>query len=276
MKLKLKMIAIAAAMASLAGGAQADITTQGTHDGNLVLTVFNAVSKAWYIRDLGFTIDTFLPTGIAASVGGGGSLLVGNRTPEAGLLLNSGNTANFSDAGFSTWYSAQTAADVRWNVTAGDDLLPVARIITSSANLSETATNGQVTNFAAAGNYGSAQSFFNPAELSKFDTTGASPYQAALDGNFGLGADALATIGQSVGLFYFARISGTTGAAANGGAFGNSINKALVSLAANGDFSYTLAPAVSEVPLPAAVWMLGAGLMAMGGMARRRKAAAVA
>ena len=276
MKLKLKMIAIAAALASLAGGAQADISTDNTQNGSMVLTVFNQLTKAWYIRDLGFTIDTFLPTGIAASVGGGGSLLVGNRTPEAGLQLNAGNTANFSDAAWGTWFSAQTANDLRWNVTAGDNLLPVARMITSSANLLETATNGNVTNFSSSGNYGTAQGFFNPATLSRFDSTGATPYQASLDSNFLLGADGLATIGQDVGLFYFARISGTTGAAANGGAFGNSLNKAVVSLAANGDFSYTLAPAVAEVPLPAAAWMMGAGLMAIGGMIRRRKAAAQA
>ena len=277
MKLKLKMMAIAAALASLAGGAQADISTDNTQNGSMVLTVFNQLTKAWYIRDLGFTIDTFLPTGIAASVGGAGSLLVGNRTPEAGLQLNAGNTANFGDAAWGSWFSAQIANDLRWNVTAGDNLLPVARMITSSANLSETATNGQVTNFASSSNYGSAQGLFNPATLSRFDSTGANPYQTSLDSNFLLGADGLATSGQDVGLFYFARISGTTGAAANGGAFGNSLNKAVVSLAANGDFSYTLAPAaVAAIPLPAAVWMMGAGLMAIGGMVRRRKAAAQA
>ena len=282
MKLKLKMIVVAAAMASLAGGAQADITTQTTNNGSLVLTVFNTVSKAWYIRDLGYTIDTFLPNGILASVGNPTSLAVGDKTPEAGLVLNAGNTANFGDANWSTWYSAQTPANLFWAVSGGDTLAGgsqgVQRMISSSANLGETASNGQVGNFTGSSNYGSGQSFFNPGGLSSFDATGAAPYQASLDTNFLLGGDGLATIGQGVGLFYVSRVAGgQTGAAALGGAFGNSLNTAVVSLAANGDFSYTLAPAaVAAVPLPAAVWMMGAGLMAIGGMVRRRKAAAQA
>lgn len=281
MKFNLKMIAAAAALASMAGAAQADLTTGATNNGSLVLTAFNTVNKAWYIRDLGFTIDQFLPSGVAASVGNPASLLIGDKTPEAGLVLNAGNTTNFADAAFASWYSAQTPADVRWNVSGGDSLSGgangVVRSILSSANLSETSTNGNVTNFVSASNWGSAAGFFGTGTLSKSDATGANPYQTSLDSNFLMGADGLATIGQDAGLFYFARISGTTGAAAQGGAFGNSLNKAVVSLAANGDFSYTLAPAaVSPVPVPAAAWLMGAGLVALGGVVRRRKVAAQA
>lgn len=280
MKFNLKMIAAAAALASMAGAAQADLNTGATNNGSLVLTAFNTVNKAWYIRDLGFTIDQFLPNGVAASVGNPTSLLVGNKTPEAGLLLNAGNTTNFADAAFATWYGAQTAADVRWNVSGGDSQSGgtngVVRSILSSANLSETSTNGNVTNFVSSSNWGSAGPFFGTGTLSKSDATGANPYQTSLDSNFLMGADGLATIGQGVGLFYFARISGTTGAPAQGGAFANSLNTAVVSLAANGDFSYTLAPAVSPVPLPAAAWLMGAGLVGLAGVVRRRKVVAQA
>lgn len=281
MKLKLKMMAIAAALASLAGGAQADISTQNNNNGNMVLSVFNQVNKAWYIRDLGFTIDTFMPTGALASVGNPTSPLVGNKTPEAGLLLNAANTANFGDAAWGSWFAAQTASDLRWTVSAGDTLSGgtqgVQRAITSSINLSETATNGQVGNFVGPSNYGSSEGFFNSATLSRFDSTGANPYQASLDTNFLLGGDGLAMIGQNAGLFYFVRNSGTSGTQSTGGAFRNTTGAAVVSLAANGDFSYTLAGTpVAAVPLPAAAWMMGAGLIAMGGMIRRRKAAAQA
>ena len=44
-----------------------------------------------------------------------------------------------------------------------------------------------------------------------------------------------------------------------------------------GDGPYSLAPAnVAAVPLPAAAWLMGAGLLGIGGMVRRRRAAAAA
>jgi hypothetical protein len=44
-----------------------------------------------------------------------------------------------------------------------------------------------------------------------------------------------------------------------------------VTLAANGDFTYALAP-VSAVPVPAAAWLFGSGLLSFGAFVRRRTA----
>lgn len=274
MKFNLKMIAAAAALASMAGAANADIVTSG-QSGSLVLTALNTVTNSFYMRDLGFTLSTFLPTGAANSVGLIGSTIVGNKTPTAGLILNAANTANFGDAAFSTWYGAQTSADVKWFVNAVDSVSSaatgVSRLITSSINTAQTASNGQVTNFVGAANAGGLDAFFNPGTLSVTGTT-TNPEWA---NNFGLGG--LAAVGESASLFYFTRTvaTGSTSVSANGGPYGNGTNFASVLLASNGDFSYTLAP-VSAVPLPAAAWLMGAGLVALGGAARRRKAAAQA
>ncbi len=273
MKFKLKMIAAAAALASLAGAAQADITTQG-QSGSLVLTAFNTSTNAYYMRDLGFTLSTFLPSGALNSVGVIGSSIVGNKTPVGGLILNAGNTTNFADAAFGTWYGAQTPADVKWFVNAVDSISStatgVSRIITSSVNTAETASNGQITNFVGTANAGGLEAFFNPGTLSKTGTNAAEAWAT----NFGLGADGLAAVGQSASLFYFTRTAATGGTStlANGGIYGNSAGFASVNLAANGDFSYTLSP----VPLPATAWLMGVGLVALGGIARRRNAAAQA
>jgi hypothetical protein len=280
MKLKLKMIAAAATMASLAGAAQADIVTSNTQSGSLVLTAFNTVTNSYYMRDLGFTLSSFLPSGVLDSVGFTGSPIVGDKTPDAGLTLNAGNTANFGDAAFSTWYSAQTPTDVKWYVNAVDTIstaaLGVSRIITSSLNSGETSTNGQLNNFQ--GSASGAELFFNPATLSTTGSAAETAFASAFATNFGLGADGLAAVGETASLFYFARTAatGSTATLANGGRYGNATDFATVTLAANGDFTYQLNGEAAVVPLPAAAWLMGAGLLGLGGAARRRKASAQA
>lgn len=278
MKFNLKMIAAAAALASMAGAAQADIVTQNTQNGSLVLTAFNTATNAYYIRDLGFTLNTFLPTGALNSVGLIGSPIVGDKTPEAGLLLNAGNTTNFADSAFSSWYGAQTPADVKWFVNATDTISQaangVSRFITSSVNPSETASNSEVSNFVAtSGAGGIGAGFFNPGGLSKTGTNAPTIWAS----NFGLGADGLAAVGQSANLFYFTRtvVTGSLATPANGGIYGNSANFSSLTLATNGNLTYSL-EGVSPVPLPAAAWLMGAGLMGLAGVMRRRKAAAQA
>lgn len=279
MNFNLKMIAIASAMVSMAGAAHADLTPAGSNNSSLALVAFNTVTSSYYMRDTGFLLNDFLPTGVTTLAGDGS--VFGNKTPEAGLSLNKTNTASFADASFSSWLSGQTLTDVKWFLNAVDSVansgsLTQRRFLTSSMNGAETATNGQVDNFVLNGGAGSLTTQFGTGGLS-VTGTGA---PTAWSGNFGLGADGLASIGDSANLFYFVRTAYTGGSSTQTtpNKFGNSANFATVTLAANGDFSYTLAAAEapSEVPVPAAVWLLGSGLMALGGAARRRKAAAQA
>ena len=116
MKLKLKMVALAASLASLAGGAQADLTLGGGTDnnGSFSLMAFNTVTFDWYIRDLGYLINDFMPSTVTTSVGDGS--VVGNKTPDAGLLIDGSVKSNFSDATFATWFAAQPASDVRLGI----------------------------------------------------------------------------------------------------------------------------------------------------------------
>jgi hypothetical protein len=273
--MKLKMIAIAGAAMSMFGSAHADLSAPGAANGSFVLTAVNTANQNWYMRDLGFFINSFLPSNITTATGDGA--VTGDKTPAAGLTLNASNTANFGDASFSTWLSAQTLADVKWIVTATDSTGISAtdrrRMVVSSANANETFLNGNVTNFVGTPVAGSLTSFFGNNTLS---TTGTLIGPTALAG-FNLGADALAAVGQSVNLFYAFRSSTTGGGdtnAATSQKYFNATGNALVTLNANGDFSYVLAGApVGEVPLPATVWLMGAGLAAVGGFIRRRKAA---
>lgn len=278
MKFNLKMIAVAAAMVSTAGAAHADIVSGFTENGTLVVQAFNTVTRAYYIRDLGFTLNDFLPSGVLASAGDPGSAAVGNKTPNAGLNLNAGNTANFGDAsGWNAWISGQTLSNIRWNVSAVDSA-GVYRAIASSTNGSETALNGDLQNYVSESYAGTVEGYAGAATggtpgLSFTNTVGA---DNNLDINWGLGSDGLGVLGGNASLYYFLA-TGPSGPTA-GGQFANSQNAAVVSLAANGDFSYTLAAAEAPaaVPLPAAVWLMGAGLFSLVGAARRRKSAELA
>ena len=280
MKLKFKMVAVAAALASLAGGAQADLAVGTTqNNGSFALMAFNTVTFDWYIRDLGYLMNSFLPTGITTSVAdnnqglatGPNPAAVGDKTPAAGLLLNSSTNANFSDPAFATWLGTQNAANVKWMVGAADIQSVSAtqnsrRLIASSTNPSEDFFNAQLDSFTATGQWGSLGLLANPFTLSK---TGVLISPAAAPGfqsNVGL-----ADVGQSANLFYAVRstFTGSTTAFANTTAFGNAAGLATVTLASNGDFTYAVAP----VPLPPALWLMGAGLVAVGGMVRRRRAA---
>jgi len=276
MKFKLKMIAIAAARASLAGAARADLVAG--NDPSLALIAFNTVTHDYYIRDTGFLMNSFLPSSVTTLSGDGS--VTGDKTPEAGLLLNAGNTTNFADASFSTWLTGQTAADVRWMISGADSSgtttgVNVKRLITTSANAAQTATNGQIDGYTASGNAGGLSLFAGSFSLS----TSGNPEPSPFDNNFGIGISSLASLDQGVGLFYFARTTGTgsTTTQSNKTQFGNSAGFATVTLASNGDLTYNLAAAdVAAVPVPAAAWLLGSGLMGLGGFVRRRKAAALA
>ncbi len=281
MKSNMKMIAVAAAMASMVGAAQADIVTNPTNNGTLVIGAVNTVTKDWYLRDTGLTLNQFLPSNVTTLSGDGS--ITGSKTPGTGLVLDKTTNAGFADAAFSTWFGAQAPADVRWFVSANDNIgsataTNVKRFIASSANPSQAATNATVDNYTASGNGGGLGSFFNPQAPGTLSVTGtlANPNFGT---NFVFGGAGLTTVGTDSALFYVARTVGTgsTSAPITLNGYSNGAGRAVISLNTAGDFAYTLAPeGVSAVPVPAAAWLLVSGLTAMGGAARRRKGAAKA
>lgn len=271
MKFNLKVIAVAVALAA-AGSAHADFA--GGANTTLVLSAFNTVTKSAYYRDTGFLLNTFLPSSVTTAPGDGG--VTGDKTPEAGLILDKTNTASFADSAFGTWLGTQNVADIRWTAFAGDSSSQagtnnVSRLLLAASQAPAPAVNnGAVTNGQAVF---TGLTPLNPVGLSTTQPT----VLGVIEGNLIAQANTLGTLGNASNLYYYARSQGTLAAStlANTTLFQNSLNLATLTLATNGDLTYALAPAaVSAVPVPAAAWLFGSGLMAIGGAVRRRKAAA--
>lgn len=303
MKLNMKMIAIAAAMVAT-GAANAAFTTsgQGSTTGNSTLAVlaWNAQNGSYYVRDTGYFLNNFLPNGGALITGSNEAPVVFDKTPEAGLTITSSNSAANSGAGstlhgfgtdalFGTWVGGQApGANLRYTVIAADKLSGASDatdtfrqiFAINSTSTFNTPSFGTIVNQSGNANgillQGTAAQI---AAASKSGILSANSLGAA-NGAFINQTGKTTALGANASLFYAAQDYSLGGNAADPAflqQFGNSAFSAVVNLSTAGDLTYTLAAApVSAVPVPAAAWLMGSGLMAIGGVIRRRKAAAKA
>lgn len=271
MNLNLKLIAIAAAMVA-SSGANA-LTNAALGNSSFALVAFNPDTNAYYVRDLGFRLNTWLPSSVTTSVlDGGGSAVTGTRSPEAGFNYTWGDT----NGTFASWVSGQSS--VLWTVAAGDNQATsgttnVSRALVAFSKAPVVAiTNNTVRSSVGSANGVSGLTTQNPGLV--YDATGATVLPSFLSNN-SYGNDKLTALGNSASLYYYAAsvAIGGSGNPANFTIFGNSQNTATLTLASSGVLTYDLQPA-SPVPAPAAAWLMISGQGVIGGMVRRRQAAA--
>ncbi len=276
MKFNLKVLAAAAIMVA-ASGANAALTDAAAGNSSLALVAFNPTTNAYYVRDLGYTLNSFLPSSVTTTaIDGGGTAVTGTQTPEAGANITWADT----NGTFASWVAGQSS--VLWTVAAGDASTAAGTTNQTRALVAfGTAPVTAITNTTVRGAVGSANGVSGLATQNPglgYDATGATVLPSFLSNN-AFGAATLTALGSAASLYYYVTTAGTGASttAANFTIFGNSLNTATLTLAANGVLTYDLQPAaVSAVPVPAAAWLLGSGLLSLGGMVRRRRAAAAA
>lgn len=264
--MKLKALTAALAIAATSQTAMGAMLNSQTGNGEMFLTVYDTVGEREYVRDLGILIADFLPTLAVADAGY-------SLTFAADSLLQS-------------WLGAATPtalSSMTWTIGAQDSVGSWRYLTTESDSSTPlpttlTQTNGQVSQYQAADVWmGSVNTFGTHAT----DTNGSAALTPAdgiaytgLGSNW-VGKSSFSTtnlIGTS-SLFYLLKptgtnVSGTTKATSD--KFDNAFGDSTWLLATDGTLTYNAAAEVSAVPVPAAAWLLGSGLVGLVGVARRK------
>lgn len=270
-----------------AGQATAAISLGSAPGGSsLILSVWDSIANESYTRNLGTNLNGFLPTGLTTLPGDGtvtGTPNTGDKTPAAGLVLSFAG-----DALFTATFGNNSPNNIQWNIVAFDQFASLqfglTRVITTATGQPNT-TNGGMSLITFGGNnyldglLRDAPTLANPGVNSVVVTDPSLPSFAGNPGwGDGLNGGNLSTsatgYSDSLSFYYVARtqISGLGSTLATTRLFSNGVSDARWTLASDGTATYALSP----VPAPPALWMIGAGLMGVLGASRRRARASAA
>ena len=280
-----KLLVSAALMSSavVAGNAVADVIPPTSGNGELTLFVYNTVTQTSYARGTGVTLDSILTE---AQSGGAYTGAVG--APQSISFSFPTLTA---DGTLSAFLATGSAADFVWGIQAADNvgnnsattprrlgfssvIDPTILLVPSNATLLTAANsqNSAITNVNA-----NLPDTPGSSVVGSGSAGGLWGISAGMQTLYSTGLNNAAGLGTAAHL-YLVTSSGTTatGTPAIAGRIFQAIDIQLDTLAAGGALR---AIVTSPVPLPAAFWLFGSGLMGMFGIGRRRRndvAAAVA
>lgn len=285
MNMKLNTLVGAVALAIVAGQAQAQINDGSLGNGELFLTVYDDTDvHVSYTRDLGITINNFLASGSTAPVNGSSFSFNPAATPAtgAGNVLTPGYSLSFgADTLFTSTFASALASNMVWNIGALDTVGTQRFLTTSNDDLTAVAaasTNNDLTNLGAAAAYlGGVNAMGSHGANS---TVNGSNKATPADGVFAYGAnfgrdwltnaagnlafDSSAQVGNNL-KFWMLNTVLVDGDPVTATAYSN----AVWNLGTNGVLTYSVTP----VPEPETWGMFGAGILAVGALARRRMSA---
>lgn len=278
MKLMKKLLIASAVGMAFAGPASA-LTTGTVSNGSLFLAVWdsNASGTGYsYAQDLGYTINTFLPNSNVAVSNADGGPVTGDKTPASGLTLP------FATNFLSTFTGALT--DLRWNVVAFDNnavnspLANTKRLATTTqvgtvnaGNITNSGLNTVTTNVGTTANfYGATCGLGGCSSLSTAAGWAGSNTFGNTLGYAGLSTSQI--LGGTLEMMYITQVGSNPGnaTAAAFDFYDNAFGRATWNLASTGALTYNIAGAPAAVPLPAAAWLFGSGLLGLVGIARRK------
>lgn len=292
MKFQLKLLALATLGLAATVPAHADIATN-VANGELFLSVWDnngtvdTADDRSYTRDLGSFMDTW-----ASATTNPASLMASQTTAGYNLSFS-------ADTLLGNWLAGSAnQANLRWNVGAVDNV-GTKRLLSTVSNLGSINLNTYASLRAAAGTanlYAIAVNGMMDATNSvavnestsvvgnvTSDASIGSVWNNNFGGKFAGSFNNAGAIGDSLGFYLFSETvaSGSTTIAVKYNPFTSAVNNGTLladgsaakwTLNAAGDLSYSVAAAPAAVPVPAAVWLLGSGLVGMVGVARRKAA----
>lgn len=269
---------ITLALASVSAHAQlaAPAINEGSSPGSqgLYLAVFNTTTQASEVVNLSYPYSSITTaSGNLTPTAPNTAFTTATNPSGAGqvLQLNFGQVAGFTAAGGNVFGGSSVASDsymvlsastlTGGGMTITDSSTPI--VTSSSITGAQGKINTEIASWVAAA----------PTTGDLIDTTGTATYNAnqAPDLNSGAiiaGQNFSQSVGSAVG-FYNVVSTGRTSVSIN--QYQNANGQGFWFLSNTGDLTYNIATAsVAPVPLPAAIWLLGSGLLGMAGIARRR------
>jgi hypothetical protein len=214
-------------------------------------------------------------------LGGDLGTFTASATPAGGVTFDYGTVSNFA----SLFSSSEVAANnVNFLVAASNTSIAGGNVLITTLSKSPTNfTNAAIQNAATSVQNGvtlfNASSGCNGVNPCGATSTSDQNYlgnqlSARLNSGLPTTASAAGIVGGTgVGFYTLTQVQAGPG---NGTKvqFANATGTGVWAISATGDVTYTIAGANAAVPLPAAVWLLGSGLMGLAGIGRRRLKAA--